>query len=181
LTQFRKLSERGLYEGTLISLGVGTFEAPDGSTFERDLVHHPGAVSVVPSIDDGTAVLMVRQYRAALDADVLEVPAGKRDVEGEPPATTARRELAEEVGLRADNVELLAEFYNSPGFSDEHSFTYLATGLSSCDAAPVGPEEEVMQIVHVPLDDVPGLIASGELTDAKSIIGLLLARERLAR
>ncbi|HEX4821074.1 MAG TPA: NUDIX hydrolase, partial [Acidimicrobiales bacterium] len=103
------------------------------------------------------------------------------DVDGEPPATTARRELAEEVGLEADNVELLGEFYNSPGFCDEHSYSYLATGLTSCATAPVGPEEEVMQIVHVALDDVPGLISSGELTDAKSIIGLLLARARLAR
>ena len=177
---FRKLDETLLHRGHSISLVEAEIEAPDGKRFRRDIIHHPGAVSVVAVHEDRQAVL-VRQYRAALDADVLEVPAGKRDVEGEPPAETALRELAEEVGLRADNVELLAEFYNSPGFSDEHSFTYLATGLTSCETAPVGPEEEVMQIVHVPLDDVPGLIASGELTDAKSIIGLLLARERLAR
>ena len=177
---FRKLDETLLHQAHSISLVEAEIEGPDGRRFRRDIVHHPGAVSVVAVDEEGRAVL-VRQYRAPLDADVLEIPAGKRDVDGEPPAATARRELAEEVGLEADNVELLGEFYNSPGFCDEHSYSYLATGLTSCATAPVGPEEEVMQIVHVALDDVPGLISSGELTDAKSIIGLLLARARLAR
>jgi len=177
---FRKLEETLLHRAHSISLVEAEIEGSDGRRFQRDIVHHPGAVSVVAVHDDGRAVL-VRQYRAALDTEVLEIPAGKRDVEGEPPDVTASRELAEEVGLVAEHIELLGEFYNSPGFCDEHSFTYLATGLTSCDTAPVGPEEEVMEVVHVPLDDVPGLITAGELTDAKSIIGLLLARERLAR
>ena len=175
---FRKLDETLLHQAHSISLVEAEIEAPDGRRFRRDIVHHPGAVSVVAVHDDGRAVL-VRQYRAALDGDVLEIPAGKRDVEGEPPEVTAGRELAEEVGLVAEHIELLGEFYNSPGFCDEHSFTYLATGLTPCATSPVGPEEEVMDVVHVPLADVPGLISSGELTDAKSIIGLLLARERL--
>jgi len=175
---FRKLDETLLHRGHSISLVEAEIEGPDGRRFRRDIVHHPGAVSVVAVHDDRRAVL-VRQYRAPLDADVLEIPAGIRDVEGEPPDVTAERELAEEVGLVAEHIELLGEFYNSPGFCDEHSFTYLATGLTACATAPVGPEEEVMQVVLLPLDDIPGLIASGELTDAKSIIGLLLARERL--
>jgi ADP-ribose pyrophosphatase len=177
---FRKLGEKLLHQAHSISLVEAQIEGPDGRRFQRDIVHHPGAVSIVAVHDDRRAVL-VRQYRAPLDADVLEIPAGKRDVEGEPPEVTAGRELAEEVGLVAEHIELLGTFYNSPGFCDEHSYTYLATGLTTCATAPVGPEEEVMQVVHVPLDDVPGLIATGELTDAKSIIGLLLARERLVR
>jgi ADP-ribose pyrophosphatase len=177
---FRKLGEKLLHQAHSISLVEAHIEGPDGRRFQRDIVHHPGAVSIVAVHDDRRAVL-VRQYRAPLDADVLEIPAGKRDVEGEPPEVTAGRELAEEVGLVAEHIELLGKFYNSPGFCDEHSYTYLATGLTTCATAPVGPEEEVMQVVHVPLDDVPGLIATGELTDAKSIIGLLLARERLVR
>jgi ADP-ribose pyrophosphatase len=156
---------------------VGTFEAPDGSTFERDIVHHPGAVSVVAVID-GAAVL-VRQYRAALERDLLEIPAGKRDVENEPPEVAAARELEEEVGLTARTLELLAEFYNSPGFCDEHSFVYLASDLTEVTARPVGVEEQAMSIERVPLEDVPALIAAGEIVDAKTIIGLLLARERL--
>jgi ADP-ribose pyrophosphatase len=177
---FRKLGEELRHQAHSISLVEAEFEAPDGTRFRRDIVHHPGAVSVVAVHDDGRAV-MVRQYRAPLGTEILEIPAGKRDVEGEPPEVTAGRELAEEVGLAAEHIELLGEFYNSPGFCDEHSFTYLATGLTECGAAPVGPEEAVMEIVRIPLDDVPGLIAAGELIDAKSIIGLLLARERLSK
>jgi ADP-ribose pyrophosphatase len=177
---FSKRGERLLHQGQVISVAVGTFATPDGTEFERDLVHHPGAVSVVPVHDDGTAVL-VRQYRAPLDDVLLEIPAGKRDVQGEDPARTAHRELEEEVGLRAASLELLAEFYNSPGFSDEHSYVYLATGLTPCAVARDGHEEQDMEIERVALDDVPGLIARGELTDAKSIIGLLLTRDRWQR
>jgi ADP-ribose pyrophosphatase len=178
LGQFKKLGERPIYQGHVISLGVGAFEAPSGDRFERDLVHHPGAVSVVPLLSNGQVVL-VRQYRAPIGRDLLEIPAGKRDVEGEDPIVTAQRELGEEVGLQAGRIELLAKFYNSPGFSDEHSYTYLATELTECASSPDGVEEQAMQIEQVALDDVPHLIAAGELTDAKSIIGLLLARERL--
>lgn len=176
---FRKLSERTRYDGHHISMAEGEYEAPNGTRFQRDIVHHPGAVSVVPLLDDGR-VAMVRQYRSAIDALVLEIPAGKRDVEGEEPVITAHRELAEEVGYEADHMELLVEFYNSPGFCDEHSWSYLATGLHACALAPVGAEEEEMEIVHITLDDVPHLIASRDLVDAKSIIALLLARERLS-
>jgi len=176
---FRKLDERLVHQAHSISLAEADFEGTDGTRFSRDIVHHPGAVSVVAVHDDGEAVL-VRQFRAALDTEILEIPAGKRDVDGEAPEVTASRELAEEVGLTAERIELLAEFYNSPGFCDEHSYTYLATGLAECASAPVGPEEAAMQIVRVALDDVPALIARGELVDAKSIIGLLPAKERVA-
>lgn len=179
MVRFKKLGERPIFQGHVISLGVGEFESPDGHRFERDVVHHPGAVSVVPLLDNGDAVL-VRQYRAPLDRELLEIPAGKRDVEGEDPIVTAQRELGEEVGLRAEHLDLLAEFYNSPGFSDEHSYTYLATGLTEFASAPDGAEERAMQVEHIALADVPDLIASGELVDAKSIIALLLTRERMA-
>ena len=168
-----------VHDGHSIALAVGVFEAPDGSTFERDVVHHPGAVSVVPLEDDGRVVL-VRQYRAAIDGLLLELPAGKRDVEGEDPSVTAHRELAEEVGLVAGSMELLGEFLNSPGFSDEHSWTYLARDLSPCELDLQGVEEQHMTIERVALADVPALIASRAIIDAKTIIGLLLARERLA-
>jgi ADP-ribose pyrophosphatase len=164
----------------LISVGVGTFEAPDGDTFERDLVHHPGAVSIVPVVDDGREVLMVRQYRAAIDAELLEIPAGKRDVPDEPPEATAHRELEEEVGMRAGRLEKLAEFYNSPGFCDEHSFVFLALDLEQSEISAHSPEEQHMTVERVPLDAVPRLVAAGELVDAKSIIGLCLARDALA-
>ena len=174
---FRKVGEREVYDGPVIRLVVATFAGPDGETFERDVVHHPGAVSVVPLSDDGE-VVMVRQYRAAVDADVLEIPAGKRDVPGEAPEVTAQRELGEEVGLQAGRLELLARFHNSLGFSDEESFVFLGTELTDVPADLQGIEEQHMSLERIRLDDVPRLIAEGALTDAKSIIGLTLARER---
>ncbi len=175
---FRKLTERVVHRGSLITAAVARFAAPDGSEFERDVVHHPGAVSVVPLADDGT-VLLVRQYRAAVDAELLEIPAGKRDVADEPPETTAGRELEEEVGMRAGRLQKLAEFYNSPGFCDEHSWVYLARDLEPCDVSAHSVEERHMTIERVPLDDVPELVRAGAIVDAKSIIGLTLAREVL--
>jgi ADP-ribose pyrophosphatase len=178
LTQFRKLAEERIYDGSLISVSRGTFEGPDKSTFNRDLVRHPGAVSIVP-VDDDRSVFMVRQYRAAIDADLLEIPAGKRDVEGEPPEETAQRELEEEVGMRAGRLEKLAEFYNSPGFSDEYSYVFLGLDLEATQTSAHSPEEEAMEIERVSLDEVPMLIKMGHIVDAKSIIGLCLALEAL--
>jgi ADP-ribose pyrophosphatase len=177
LPPFRKRGERELYTGSLISVATATFDGPEGA-FDRDVVHHPGAVSVVPLLDDGK-VLLVRQFRAAIDADLLEIPAGKRDVQGEPPETTAHRELAEEVGMKAGRLELLAEFYNSPGFCDEHSFVYLGRGLTECDNDLQGIEEQHMTVEQVALADVPTMIADRRITDAKTIIGLSLALQRV--
>jgi ADP-ribose pyrophosphatase len=162
----------------VISLANGTFRAPDGTQFDRDVVHHPGAVSVVPLLDDGR-VVMVRQYRAPIDALLLEIPAGKRDVADEPPEITAQRELQEEVGYEAGRLDLLARFHNSPGFSDEFSFVFLGRDLRPTSFDLQGVEEEHMTIEHVALSEVPELIASAEITDAKSIIGLTLAARRL--
>jgi ADP-ribose pyrophosphatase len=177
VSPFRKRGEREVWRGTVISVAEGTFTAPSGEEFQRDLVHHPGAVSVVPV--DGDEVVLVRQYRAAVDQEVLEIPAGKRDVAGEAPEITARRELAEEVGLEAGTLVKLAEFHNSIGFSDELSHVYLGTDLRQVPKDLQGLEEEHMTIERIRLDDVPALIAARELTDAKTVIGLLLAREHL--
>ena len=105
--------------------------APDGEEFDRHVVHHPGAVVVVPVIDDDA--ILVRQCRVAAGRELLEVPAGKRDVDGEPPEATANRELEEEIGYRAGRLELLCEFYNSPGFCDEYTHLFLATDLEARD------------------------------------------------
>lgn len=162
----------------MISLGEGTFVGPDGDEFTRDVVHHPGAVSVVPYEADGT-VLLVRQYRAAIDAELLEIPAGKRDVADEPPELTAHRELAEEVGRRAGRMDLLGTFFNSPGFCDEYSYTYLARDLTAVPVEAHSVEEAAMTIEPVRFGDALAMITRGDITDAKTIIALLLTKEHV--
>ncbi len=171
---FSHLRDDLLVDGHVISVFRSTFSGPDGAEFTREVVRHPGAVSVVPLLDDGDVVL-VRQYRAALDRFMLEIPAGKRDVAGEPPEETARRELAEEVGLVPSELVPLAVFHNSIGFSDEESHVFLGTGLERTAHDLQGIEEEHMTEHRVALRSAPELIAAGEITDAKTVIGLLLA------
>jgi 8-oxo-dGTP pyrophosphatase MutT (NUDIX family) len=180
LSGFRRLRERVVHEGHVITVVVGTFEAPDGRTFERDVVHHPGAVSVV-AVDDRDQVVLVRQYRSALDEEILELPAGKLDVDGEDPMACAQRELAEEVGLAATSWEPLAAFHHSPGFCDELGRVFLARGLTEVDDARQGLEEQAMTIERWPLADALTMVRDGTVHDAKTVIGLLLARERLLR
>lgn len=174
---FRLIGEETVHRGHAIEVAVGTFEGPDGSRFTRDIVHHLGAVAVVPLHDDGT-VTLVRQYRAPIDDDVLEIPAGLRDVTAEPPERTAARELAEEAGLRADHLELLCRFYNSPGHADEMVHVYLATGLHAVDADLQGIEEQHLTIERHSLDDLMAMIADGRLVDAKTVIGVSLVHAR---
>ncbi|HVE46575.1 MAG TPA: NUDIX hydrolase [Acidimicrobiales bacterium] len=171
---FRQLGEETLWKGHVVSAARGRFVGPDGTEFEREVVRHPGAVSVVPLRDDGT-VILVRQYRSAVDRELLEIPAGKCDVAGEDRALTARRELEEEIGIRAGRLDHLCDFLNSPGFCDESSSIFLARDLEACPTDTHGVEEQHMTIEHVALADVPSLIASGAIVDAKTIIGLLLA------
>ena len=180
MASFVVSGRKRLLTGPVITVDDLEVTAPDASTHHRQVVGHPGAVSVVPLTDRGT-VVMIRQYRAALDAELLEIPAGKRDLAGEPPERTAERELAEEVGLAADVLIRLAEFHNSPGFSNEHSIVYLAQGLHDVPHQRQGVEEVHLTVVEVPFDEVVTLIATGEIRDAKSIIGLLMAREHLGR
>lgn len=174
---FRKLAERVVHVGQVISLAEGTYLAPDGRSMKRDVVRHPGAVAVVAV--DGGEVLLVRQYRAAPETELLELPAGKLDVAGESPERAALRELQEEIGYTSGTLEKLASFYNSAGFSDEYSQVFLATQLRQVESARSGPEEEWMTTVRVPLDEVASMIERGEIVDAKTIIGLLLALRRL--
>lgn len=174
MSGFRHLDDELLQEGHVISLYRSRFEAPDGEVFSREVVRHPGAVSVVALLDDGDVVL-VRQYRAALDAWLLEIPAGKRDVADEPLEETARRELVEEVGLFPGRLRPLARFHNSVGFSDEESHVFLGTELTEAPQDLQGIEERFMEVVRVPLVATPEMIASGDITDAKTVIGLTLA------
>jgi ADP-ribose pyrophosphatase len=178
--KFRKLFERPVYDSALLHVAVATFEGPDGERFERDIVHHPGAVVMVPFDTASGEVVLVRQYRAPLDREMLEVPAGKRDVQQEPPEVTAARELVEETGLEASKLELIGRFYNSPGFSDEESWCYLARDLKSVPDARHGIEEQHMSVERVLFAEAKRLVRCGEITDAKTIVALCLAEAVLA-
>ncbi len=176
---FRRLRERTVHEGHAIRVVVGEFETPDGEVVHRDIVRHPGAVSVVPL--DGDEVVLVRQYRAAVEQDLLELPAGKRDVPGEPPERTALRELEEEVGFTTTDLVPLARFFNSAGFCDEHSHVFLATDLEPVPHDRQGPEEVHMSVERLALDDIAPAIADGRIEDAKTVIGLLATLRHLGR
>ena len=157
-----------------MTVAKGRFAAPDGSIFERDVVHHPGAVAVVPLIEDD--IILVRQYRSALDDFLLEIPAGLRDIEDEPPIETAQRELIEEIGMRAGTLTPLTVIHNSAGFCDEQIHIFIGTNLTEVERQVTSsPEEQQMEILRMPLVDAFDLIASGELTDAKTIIGVQAA------
>jgi len=149
----------------------GSFEAPGGVAFERTYMHHPGAVGIVPL--DGSDVLMVRQYRPALDEVMLEIPAGTID-DGESPLDCAVRELEEEVGARAASVSHLLTYAVAVGVSDERLHLYVARGLTLGTPAADGVEEQHMTIERLALSDVAGAIADGRIVDAKTIIALLM-------
>ncbi|HVA04424.1 MAG TPA: NUDIX hydrolase [Acidimicrobiales bacterium] len=175
---FRHLADDVRLRGWGISVVQGTYAAPDGSLFTRDVVRHPGAVAVVPVTEHDT-ILLVRQYRGPVDRVLLEIPAGTRDVEGEAPEITARRELEEEVGVRAKSVRLLGTMLNSPGFCDQETLLYLAWQLEHSEPSRHGEEERYIEVVEIALADIGAMIASGELIDAQTVLGLLLARDAL--
>lgn len=162
-----------VYEGPIFTVRSGQARLANGRLSQRDVVLHPGGVGIVPILEG--QVLLVRQYRIAVEDYLLEIPAGK--VEGsEPPDYRAVRELEEETGYRAGTLRLLADYYSSAGFTDERMFLYLAAGLQ-----PVGQQlegEEQIEVVPLSLARVGKMLAAGAFHDAKTIIGL---RELLAR
>lgn len=166
-----------VHEWAMFRLVQRHVTSPQGISFERTFVHTPGAVAAV-AVSDSGQIALVEQYRASFGGYVLEIPAGMRDVEGEDPAVTARRELREEAGVNARHIEFLGECLSSPGVTDSSVLVYLATGLSEVDMEPHGPEEDEMLLHWVPLDEALSMIENGHITDAKSAYGILLAVRR---
>jgi 8-oxo-dGTP pyrophosphatase MutT (NUDIX family) len=177
---FRRVSEEELFRAWLFTVDRFHLLDPDDQPFDRFVIRHPGAVTVVPLHDDGR-VTLVRQYRAAVDAMVLEIPAGTCDVEGETLEAAARRELAEEAGLEAGTMEVLIGTWNTPGISDQHTTIFLARDLVPCPTRPVGVEEGFMTIETIHLDEVDALVADGTLRDETTVLGLYLARAHLGQ
>lgn len=179
---FRHLSDTEVHRGHIWRVVVAQFEAPDGSRFVRDLVRSPGAVGVVPIVFDPEgqpSVVLVSQYRPAFEGPVIEIPAGMRDVPGEAPIETGRRELVEEAGLAAGEIVHLVDVLPSPGMTDSVTSVFLATHCTPVDRDLQGPEEEHSELLHVPLADALAMVDGGEITDAKTVAGLLVADRRL--
>ena len=179
LPVFTPTGEETVHRGWFIRVQRATFLDPDGVPFERDIVRHPGAVAVV-AVTEARTVVLCRQYRPAVDRWLLEIPAGTCDVEGEPFEETARRELAEEVGFATDRLDLLTRTAITPGFCDEYTNIYLATGLRAVPSDRQGAEERFMQVVEVPLDRFDAMVDDGSIVDASTILGVGLAVRRLA-
>lgn len=173
--RFEVLSSRVAYNGRVIALRVDEVSMPGGSSAVREVVEHPGAVAVV-AIDDERHVVMIHQYRHPVGRRLWELPAGLLDVSGEDPLVTARRELAEEVGLAAGDWSVLVDVAASPGFTDESVRVYLATGLSEVDRpGPMGDEEDDLVMHRFPLVEAVRKVLAGEVVTASAVAGLLAA------
>lgn len=173
----RILSEERVFEGNLVKVGRMQVVLPDGRTAEREAVRHPGAVAVVPVDGDGR-VTLVRQYRAAIADVLLEIPAGKLNGSGEDRLEAAKRELREETGLTAEKWTHLTDTVTAPGFCDEVISIYLAEGLSAGEDEP--DDDEFLNAVRMPLTELADGVLRGEISDAKTIAGILLASARLS-
>lgn len=180
LAEFSQLRAEQLHQWAVWSLEKGSFSSSTGEEFERTYVRSPGAVAVVPVLDVAgeESVVLVRQFRAALGRSILEIPAGMRDVDGEDPESTAGRELSEETGYRASSLEFLGVLASAPGITDSEVIIYEGRGLTLGDTNRHGPEENHMDVVVLPLEAALDLVFGGEITDAKTMIGLLMLSEK---
>ena len=166
-----------IYDGSIIRVERLTVELPDGRQATRDIVRHVGASAVVPVTSDGH-FLLVRQYRKPNECVSIEIPAGKLDP-GEAPDTCAMRELEEETGFRAEQVEKLFSMKSTPGFSDEVIHVYLATTLLPGERNP--DEDEFISAFAVSEQEVLAMIRDGRITDGKTIAGIYSALDRMGR
>lgn len=178
LSDRRTVASETVYEGYIWNVQRDEFElAQDTDPLRRDYITHPGAVSVLV-LDDDDRVLLINQYRRPVGMTMWEIPAGLLDVEGEDPATAARRELAEEADLQAERWDVLVDFHNSPGSSSEANRIFLARGLSDVPEAERHErdgEESEIQGAWVPLDDAVRAVLEGRLNSPSAVVGLLAA------
>src|SRR6267378_7199187 len=168
------LDSKEIFRGRIFEVTVDTIREGD-KTYQREVVHHPGSAVIIPIFEDGT-IALVRQYRHPAVRYLLEAPAGtlKR---GEVPEEGAARELEEELGFVAAHLEKLSEFFVSPGFCEEKMWVYLATELT--ETRQQLEDDEILEVVRIPFSQVLSMITTGEIEDAKTIIGIMLAAPRV--
>lgn len=167
----KTLAEKEIFVGNIIKVESLTVELPDGKAATRDIVRHPGASAVIPINEEGE-IYMVTQYRKPIEKVLLEIPAGKLD-KGEDPAVCAKRELKEETGLEAGKMKHLVSMHSTPGFCDEVLHLYAATDLKEGEAC--ADEGEFISSQKFPVSDLLEKVLHHEITDAKTIVGILLA------
>jgi ADP-ribose pyrophosphatase len=160
------IKKEKLYSGRIIDLYLEDVELPNGKTSKREIIKHPGAVAVI-AVTDENKIVMVSQYRKAMERVMVEIPAGKLE-KGEQPIVTAKRELQEETGYTCDELEPLISFYTSPGFADELVHLFIAKGLRKDTEDYQLDEDEFVDLMEVSLEEAQQLIENKEIYDAKT-------------
>jgi ADP-ribose pyrophosphatase len=163
-----------IFRGRVFDVTLDTIKEGD-KTYQREVVHHPGSAVIIPVFEDGT-IALVRQYRHPAVRYLLEAPAGTLE-RGEAPEEGAARELEEELGFVAARLEKLTEFFVSPGFCEEKMWVYLATEMTRTEQRL--EDDEIVEVVRMPFSQALSMISSGEIDDAKTIIGVMLAAPRI--
>lgn len=169
-----QVASRRIYSGRVVNLDVDTARFPDGSTGELEMIRHPGAAAVLPFLSDprgpDPAVLLIRQYRYATGGPLLEIPAGRLE-RGEDPAVCARRELLEEAGVEAGQVEPLTTIWTTPGFTDERIHLFWAADLKTRTTAR--EPDEFIEVVTKPLAEALTMVRDGAIRDGKTVVAIL--------
>ena len=172
----KQLASKQIFDGKVVKLFVDDIELPNGKGAFREVVRHPGAVCVIPITDEGE-VVMVKQFRYPFSSVLLEIPAGKLEI-GEDPLDAVKRELEEESGVVAENVEFIGMTYTTVAFTDEKIYTYMATGLSYTESHP--DEDEFLEVEKIPLSTLVDMVMNGEIKDSKTQICILKAHKLLS-
>lgn len=170
----KTIATNPIYDGKIISLQVDDVRLPDGQEATREIVKHPGAVAVIPVTADGK-IILVKQFRKALEKTIIEIPAGRIEP-NEDPKLTAIRELEEETGLGTKEMTYLQSFATSPGFANEIIHVYVAKELFDIEDPAAGDEDEFIDLVAVTIEEAEALVASGDIYDAKTAFAILYAK-----
>jgi ADP-ribose pyrophosphatase len=174
---FELIKSETLLQGRAFKIRRDTLKTPDGRETKLEIVDHGGSVAIIP-LDEDNNLLFVRQYRHAAGADLLELPAGTRE-EDEPFEECAAREIREETGMEAGELQKIGAFYLAPGYSTEFMAVFLATGLKENPLQ--ADDDEFLQVEKIPLKKALEMAEHGEMPDAKSLAALLLARPHLEK
>ncbi len=173
---FTTIGTEPMFQGRMIQVELQQLEGPGGERFQREMVRTPGSVATLPLAGDD--VILIRMPRVPVGSSLLEIPAGLRDVAGEEPEATARRECEEEIGYRPGRLTLLGTFYNSPGYSDELTYLFLGEDLQPVDARPDAPEEHAAEVVQMGFEEAMAMAQRGEIVDGKTLLAIYAVAAR---